>query len=208
MIAIKGPRALKGATAVTLGLWLGQPVPWLDQPTPAGTIEGSIRPASVAARTVFVISVEDIDATSPPSGKVAIMDQRGLRFEPHVLAIQAGTTVEFPNSDPISHNIFSISPAKRFNVGLYPHGSTRRMTFDQPGVVELLCDIHLEMSAYIVVLRNQYFSQTGPDGSYRISGVPSGRHLVRLWNEKLGAQERIVQVLRGGSATLDFRIVE
>ena len=132
------------------------------------------------------------------------MDQKDLTFVPHVLVIQVGTTVEFPNSDSVSHNVFSIADAKRFNLGLYRRGAVRKVKFDKPGVVELLCNVHLEMSAYIVVVKNPYFARTGFDGTYRIDNIPAGRHRVRCWHQRFPARERAVQVPETGSVRVDF----
>ena len=175
------------------------------QPALSGGIEGHVLGAEPKADlSNVVISVEDIDGSFPTPGKPVVMGQKGLRFVPHVLVVLVGTTVEFPNSDPLSHNVFSISPTKRFNLGLYAGGITRRLRFDNPGVVELLCQVHPEMSAYIVVVRTPYFAQTGPNGAYRIDGVPTGRHRVRFWHERYLAQERTVQVPETGFVTVDF----
>ena len=177
------------------------------QPVLTGTIEGHIRaPGSKVDLSDFVIFVEDIEGSFPVLETPAVMEQKELRFIPHVLAIQVGTTVEFPNSDPLSHNVFSISEAKRFNLGLYARGVIRRVKFDKPGVVELLCNVHLEMAGYIVVLKNPYFARTGPDGTYPIPNVPAGRHRLRLWHERFAAQERAVEVPETGSVTVDFLI--
>lgn len=174
-------------------------------PALAGTIEGRVRTTGAPADlSDSVISVEDLEGPFPAPDKPAVLDQKELRFVPHVLAIQVGTTVEFPNSDPVSHNVFSISDAKRFNLGLYTRGTARRLKFDRPGIVELLCNVHLEMSAFIVVLKNPYFARPGPDGTYRITGVPAGRHRLRCWHERLHAQERTVAVSEAGSVTVDF----
>lgn len=173
----------------------------------AGSIEGRIsRNGRIADLSDFVLSVEDIEGAFPAPQKAAVMDQKGLRFVPHVLVIQVGSTVEFPNSDPVSHNIFSISDAKRFNLGLYGRGTMRRIKFDRPGVVGLLCNVHLEMAAYIVVVKNPYFAQTGADGAYRIDGVPAGQHSLRCWHERFPVQERTVRVPETGNVRLDFSI--
>jgi plastocyanin len=171
----------------------------------AGTIQGRVRSSMPTANlSDFVIFVEDIDGSFPSPKEPAIMDQKGLRFAPHVLVIQVGATVEFPNSDPMSHNVFSISDAKRFNLGLYTRGAIRRLIFDKPGVVELLCNVHLEMFGYIVVVKNPYFARTDSPGAYRIDGVPAGRHRLRCWHERFPAQERTVEVPETGSVTVDF----
>lgn len=175
------------------------------QPVAAGTVEGHVRRAgSSADLSNFVISVEDIEGPFPAPERPAVMEQKDLQFVPHVLAIQVGTTVEFPNNDPLSHNVFSISDAKRFNLGLYSRGTVRRLKFERPGVVDLLCNVHLEMSAFIVVLKNPYFARTGSDGAFRIDGIPAGRHQLRYWHERLPPQVLTVQVPETGSVNADF----
>lgn len=171
----------------------------------AATIEGRVRTTLASVDlSDFVISVEDLEGPWPVPTETAVLDQKELRFVPHVLAIQVGTTVEFPNTDPVSHNVFSISDTKRFNLGLYRRGAIRRLRFDRPGIVELLCNVHLEMSAYIVVLKIPYFAQPKSDGTYRIENVPAGQHRLRCWHERLPAQERTVLVPETGSVTADF----
>lgn len=175
------------------------------QPAPAGAIEGRVLSSgAVSELSNFVIYVDDLEGPLSVPTQPAVLNQRELRFVPHVLVIQVGTWVEFPNSDPVSHNVFSIAEAKRFNLGMYPRGTVRRVKFDQPGVVELLCNVHVEMSAYIVVVKNPFFAKSGPDGTYRIEGVPAGRHRLRCWHERLPAQERIVQVPETGVVTVNF----
>lgn len=126
------------------------------------------------------------------------MDQQGLRFVPHVLAIQAGTTVEFANNDPLAHNVFSISRPKRFNLGLYGRGTSRRVRFDEPGVVQLLCNVHQEMSAFIIVVKGPYFARTEKDGGFHIESVPSGRHRLRVWHEGMEERSYEIEVAKTG----------
>lgn len=173
----------------------------------AGTIEGRVvRSEPTAELSNFVIFLDDIERaySSPP--EPAVMDQKELQFVPHTLVVQVGTDVEFPNSDPVLHNVFSISEAKRFNLGLYKRGVNRRVKFDKPGVVEVLCNVHLEMSAYIIVVKNPFFAKTGPDGAFRISGVPGGRHRLRCWHEGLPIQELEIEVPTDGTVKVTFHI--
>jgi plastocyanin len=177
------------------------------QSVATGAIQGRVSATGPKEdRANFVVTVEDIEGPFPPPEQTAVMEQRELRFVPHVLVILVGTTVEFPNRDPLSHNVFSISDAKRFNFGLYSQGTVRRLKFEKPGVVELLCHVHLEMSAFIVVVKNPYFARTDADGNYRISGVPPGRHRLRCWHERFPAQERTVLVPATGYVTVDFSV--
>ena len=171
----------------------------------AGTIECRVRASGPKADlSHFVLSVEDIEGSFAVPEEPIVLDQKDLRFIPHVLVIQVGTTVEFKNSDPLSHNVFSISETKRFNLGLYSRGAVRRLKFDKPGIVELLCNVHSEMAAYIVVVKNPYFARTDSEGACRIAGVPAGQHRLRCWHERYPAQERMVQVPESESVMVDF----
>ncbi len=186
------------AARVLIGLFVAQGA-W------GGTIEGRVTGGNASENlSNIVVSVEDLDGPLPsPKAAAKEMNQEALRFVPHVLPILVGTVVEFPNSDPVSHNVFSISEAKRFNLGLYGRGVKRAIRFDRPGVVELLCNVHMEMSAYIVVLKNSFFSVANRDGSFRIAGVPAGRHRVRCWDERQPAREQEVDVPSEGSVSVN-----
>ncbi|HEU5451034.1 MAG TPA: hypothetical protein VFU76_03560 [Terriglobales bacterium] len=171
-------------------------------PLSAGTVEGTVN-AQAAVDKPFVIFIDDIEGPFPPPARPAVMDQKGLRFTPHVLPIVAGTMVAFPNNDPLLHNVFSISEAKRFNLGLYGNRTARSVRFDKAGVVQLQCNVHQEMSAYIVVLKNPYFTVAAAGQRFRIANVPPGRHRVRCWQEELGTKDVTVEVPERGSVKAD-----
>ncbi len=122
--------------------------------------------------------------TFAPPANPSTMDQLNLKFVPHVLTILAGTKVKFPNSDVVRHNVFSPSSVQKFTLGTYKLGETRLQVFAKPGVVTLLCNIHAEMSAYIVVTETPYSAITDAAGNYTISNVPPGRYILRVWHEK------------------------
>jgi plastocyanin len=172
----------------------------------AATVQGVVSAPRGVNLSEIVVSIEDIAAPAPLTSQVAVMDQKGLRFVPHVLPIVVGTAVDFKNSDPLSHNVYSISDAKRFNLGLYEGGMSRRVTFDRRGVVQVLCNVHLEMSAVVLVLPNPYFARVAADGRFQISGVPAGRHRLRAWQEKLVAVEHEIVVPASGEVTDNFRM--
>jgi plastocyanin len=113
----------------------------------------------------------------------ARMTQRGETFLPHVLPVHAGTTVEFPNEDQTFHNVFSLSKARRFDLGRYAAGQSKAVRFDQPGIVRVFCDIHSHMSAFILVFNHPYFDAADGNGRYEISGLPPGRYSVAAWHE-------------------------
>jgi len=151
----------------------------------AGTITGTVKVVRARDSSNAVVHLSKIPArTFEPPKKPVVLDQLNLTFVPHVLPVLAGTTVAFPNSDEVRHNVFSPSPTKRFNLGTYPRGVTRTLTFDKPGEVALLCNVHTEMSAYVIVVETPYFAVTGKDGSFTITGVPPGEHTLNAWHEK------------------------
>jgi plastocyanin len=124
----------------------------------------------------------------------ALMDQRNETFIPHVLAIVAGTTVDFPNSDKTYHNVFSISKARSFDLGRYAAGRSKSVRFDRPGIVRVFCEIHSHMSAFILVFNHRFFAVTGPDGRYQIGGVPPGHYTLDAWNEGAVRESRQITV--------------
>ncbi len=113
----------------------------------------------------------------------AVVDQRGQTFIPHVSVVTVGTTVEFPNNDTIFHNVFAYFHAKRFDLGMYPRGTTKRQTFDKKGVVALLCNVHAQMSAYIMVVDTPWYAVTDQTGRFHIPNVQPGRYTLHAWHE-------------------------
>lgn len=136
----------------------------------------------------------------------AVMDQRNETFVPHLLAITTGTTVDFPNSDRIYHNVFSLSKTKTFDLGRYAAGRSQSVRFDRPGIVRVFCDIHSHMNAFILVFNHRFFDVTDADGRYHIDNVPPGTYNVIAWNEGLASEPRSAAVPDGGSAELDFQL--
>ncbi len=125
--------------------------------------------------------------------------QEDKRFVPHVMAIQVGTEVDFPNHDPFFHNVFSIFDGKPFDLGLYANGESRPVRFDRPGVSFIYCNIHPQMSAVVVTVETPFFAVSDSDGRYSIKNMPPGEYELRLWHERssedqLAAQSRHVSI--------------
>ena len=131
--------------------------------------------------------------------------QKGAVFNPHVLPIVVGTTVEWPNNDDIYHNVFSMSDVRPFDLGLYKHGEPgKRVTFDKPGRVDVFCSIHANMHCIILVLENPYFAATDGSGHYSITHVPPATYRLTAWHERLPKQTRDITVPNDGAVKADF----
>jgi len=137
----------------------------------------------------------------------AKLDQRNEAFVPHVLAIVAGTTVDFPNNDKTYHNVFSLSRARPFDLGRYAVGHSKSVKFDSPGIARVFCDIHSHMSAFILVFAHRHFAVTDDEGRYRIDNVPPGSYTVMAWNESAHTESRrIVVPDSGGDVEANFAL--
>jgi plastocyanin len=137
----------------------------------------------------------------------AKLDQRNESFVPHVLAIVAGTTVDFPNNDTTYHNVFSLSPTRSFDLGRYAVGRSKAVRFDRPGIVRVFCDIHSHMSAFILVFAHRHFAVTDDEGRYRLDNVPPGTYTVMAWNESAPSEARRVIVPdTGGDVEANFAL--
>jgi len=155
-------------------------------------------------RSVVYLETAPQRAFEEHGGARARLDQRNESFVPYVLPVIVGTTVDFPNSDRTYHNVFSLSKARRFDLGRYGRGQSKAVRFDRPGVVRVFCDIHSHMSAFILVFAHRFFAVTDAEGRYRIDGVPSGTYTVVAWNDGQERETRTVQVNEGAAAELDF----
>jgi plastocyanin len=167
-----------------------------------GVVKGTITVSGKPAGDV-VVSVEGVPQDQSKAqlsgGKAkAVIDQKDLKFNPRVLAVVVGTTVDFPNHDKTFHNVYSNSEAKKFDLGLYPSGQSRSATFDKPGIVKILCNAHPNMEAHIVVKNHRYFSLADAHGNYTLAGVPLGKYRVEVWHPQLGTKSVPVELVRAG----------
>ncbi|HMO65322.1 MAG TPA: carboxypeptidase regulatory-like domain-containing protein, partial [Verrucomicrobiota bacterium] len=140
-----------------------------------------------------------------PAATNAVMAQQHLQFETGLLPVQTGTAVEFPNLDPLFHNVFSYSRPRRFDLGRYAQGERPPpQRFDRPGVVRLNCEIHPHMRATILVLSTPHFTRTDTNGAFRLTGLPAGRHTLKAWVEEKDGRVRTVELTAGTTLTVDF----
>ena len=172
----------------------------------AGSVAGKVSGAAAGS----VVWVDDPSAKPEVPSKPLVIDQKGLLFVPHVLVVPVGATVDFLNSDSVAHNVFwtGISGNKKLghNLGTWPKGEKRTFKFDNPGVVPLLCNVHPEMSAYVVVVSSSHYATTDANGEYTIQNVPDGAHNVTVWHE--GMKQQSKQVTVSGSTKADFTLTK
>jgi len=171
----------------------------------AGTISGKV--SGVAGESVVYVDTI-AGKTFPAPTQSPVIDQKGLLFQPHIVAVQVGTTVQFLNSDSVAHNVFwtSVGGNKKLghNLGTWPKGEKRPFKFDNPGAVALLCNVHPEMAGYVVVSPTPYFAVTDKSGEYKIENVPDGSYSVVAWHE--GAKNSTKPVTVSGDTKADFTL--
>ncbi len=190
------------------------------------TIEGRVAlspaiSAPVMTKRYEIVTKGGVLATNPPLAVVylegaknagagrqtpARVAQKDMNFVPTLLAIETGTQVEFPNEDDTYHNIFSYSPAKRFDLGRYrpDERPIPSVVFDKQGLITLRCDIHEHMRGLILVLDTPYFTTTDPDGNFKLSGLPAGHYTVKAWINSRTTREHAVELRSGSKLRVDF----
>lgn len=154
----------------------------------ANEIKGKVSVQGIKSAENIAVYVDVIaDKKFDPSKDHVVIDQRKMSFIPHVVAVQQGTTVDFLNSDPVGHNVYwpSISGNKKLahNLGTWPQGEKKPFQFNDSGVASLLCNVHPEMSGYVVVVPTPYFAVTDKDGSFEIKNIPAGKYTLKTWSE-------------------------
>lgn len=139
-----------------------------------------------------------------------IMDQKNTRFAPRVLPVQVGEQVQFLNSDPVFHNVFSLSPSKKFDLGRYRKGGSKFITFEKSGVVQVFCDIHAEMVGFVVVVETPFFATIDAVGDYQINDVPEGKYDVLVWSEGMTHFQSVgeVEVTPTGPTEFTAKLLE
>ncbi len=176
----------------------------------AGDIKGKVTAPGMNSAKNIAVYIDTIPGkTFSPPAKPTVMDQKHLEFIPHVLVVLKGTTVEFLNSDATLHNVFwpDIGGNKKLarNLGTWPQGQHKSFTFNDPGVAPLLCNVHPEMSGYVVVVPTPYFAVTDGAGDYNIKDVPPGKYTLKTWSEEGKPASQPVEVT-SGTATVNLTV--
>ncbi len=151
----------------------------------------------------IAVWLEPKEPPGPIAPTTASMEQRNRRFEPALLIVPIGSTVEFPNTDPIFHNIFSLSRTQSFDLGYYPKGQSRKVRFTHAGIVQVYCHVHSNMYAVIAVVSSPWFGKPDQNGNFSWPTVPPGKYQLAVWQKTLGLLRKTVVVPEKGSTRVN-----
>jgi plastocyanin len=171
-------------------------------PASAGTVRGRVEVIEKGGKRASdladaVVWIEGPKVKPRPSS--ATITMKGKAFEPRVAVVPVGGTVEFPNQDPVFHNVFSVSGENRFDLDLYKKPKSGAWVFQHPGLVRVYCNIHPQMSAYVLVRDNPFWARPSADGGFEIPDVPAGAWVLKAWHERAGEASQAVNVPEGGA---------
>ena len=181
-----------------------------DSSTPetvTGSVAGSVSSKWIKIDSKVVVYIDSVEGDFKPNSIFPVIDQINRVYVPHLLPILKGTTVRFANSDSLDHNVFSPSKVKPFNIGTWGYGSHKDYTFDSIGTILLLCNIHHEMSAVILVLQNPFFTKIDSLGTYKIEGLPEGDYTLKVYHEKWHEITKEVKIKAGKTVNLDIDMI-
>jgi plastocyanin len=205
-MGVRGRRTERGI-AVVCGLLLSAPSLARAQGTVSGRIAIAEKPGETA---------KDLDNTviylAPKSGaaRTAEMKARmaisGRQFSPRVRIVTIGSSIEYPNQDPFSHNVFSTAAGAAFDLGVYGSGTSKSAQFRKPGAFPVYCNIHEKMTAYVVVVNTPHFTQAAADGRWSIAKVPAGRYELHAWHERTAEVVKEIDVPAAGLADVDQKL--
>lgn len=177
----------------------------------AGDITGKVTAKRKKYLPHAVIYIDSVKGDFEPQKEHPVIDQKNMVFIPHVLPVLAGTTVDFLNSDEVAHNVFTPDKtAEKFNLGTWPTGEIRSYTFekrcDKVCDAVMLCNVHPEMEAFVIIMQNPYFSTTDKEGNFTIENVPAGEYTVSVWHPKRKAESTVVVVPDSGSVSMEIAL--
>jgi plastocyanin len=187
----------------------------------AGNISGTVKVKGLRSPENILVYLTKAPPLDVDLSKTEfVMDQQNLTFIPHILAVPVGATVHFPNNDKVDHNVFSLSRTKPFNLGSYKQGEIKTVLFDKPGMVEVRCDVHAEMAAYIMVMKNLSFTVTDAKGRFEIpdakylkqygfnglTDIPPGKYFIKTRHEKLKSKKQAVVVPKNGTISIQLEL--
>jgi plastocyanin len=222
------PGRTLAAAAMALAVLIGRPPMASPASAATGTVEGHVhietassrRLASAGAYPSRVVTIAADRNVSELANVVVFVKAKPTRsapmhaavrqsdeeFVPHVVAVTAGSLVDFPNDDLVFHNVFSLSRAGTFDLGRYPKGHSKTRVFDTPGLIKVFCHLHSQMSAVIRVFDHPYFAIPNSDGDFTIPDVPIGDYEVVAWHERVGEVTLTTSVAAGRASTLSFSL--
>lgn len=176
----------------------------------AYNLRGTAPPTAPAAEALnefdrMVVILEGGPASPKPPVK-EVLDQRDTRFDPEIVVVPTGSTVEFPNWDPIFHNVFSLSKTQPFDLGFYPKGQSRTVKFNHPGIVQVYCHIHANMYAAIIVTSSPWYAKPSAGGAFSWEDVPAGHYRLIAWHKIAGVFRTEVDVPESGKAEVTIQV--
>jgi hemoglobin len=169
-----------------------------------GSLAGSLKIDGSGPEALGVVMLWPARGGLKRTPKQRVIEQRGKSFEPRVMAVPVGSTVSFPNFDSVFHNVFSLSKVTSFDLGMYKNGETREIKFTKPGIVRLGCNLHANMSAFLIVVDAPHYAVVGPDGKFAFKSLAPGKYRVRAWTERSGDPVNSELVIAAGTNTKDL----
>jgi plastocyanin len=173
-----------------------------------GAVAAPQTPAKSDSANEFdqLVVVLEGGSSQPKPPETVVIDQRNMRFDPDLVIVPTGSTVQFPNADPIFHNIFSLSKTQPFDLGFYPQGRSRTVKFTRNGIVQVYCHIHANMYAAIVVTSSPWYARPSEDGSFSWTNVPAGHYRLIAWHKIAGLFKTGIDVPESGKVDATIRI--